>query len=168
MSHFARTGYPSEGKRLDRVETIGKILSITLLTIFGSAAATVYLVDNNILPGFFGNAQVTYTSDSSTSASGNGFYVSPERRHSNATKYKAAERAVTNEEPLPGEYKSAIWGQSYDIASRPASGDSALLEDKIEYWRREYAAATESGRTRDADRAYRNYRELEDSAGMNK
>lgn len=150
------------------METIGKILSITLLTIFGSASAAVYLVDNNILPGFFGDAQVTYTSDSSTPVNSGGFHANTERRDNTVTRYKAFEKAVTDEEPLPGEYKGAIWGQSYDMdpAPRTARGDSALTEDRIAYWKKEYVEAIESGRTRDADRAYRNYRELEDSLGI--
>lgn len=44
------------------METIVKVLSITLLTIFSSAAATIYLVDSDIMPSLFGEPAV-YTSD---------------------------------------------------------------------------------------------------------
>ena len=42
------------------METVGKILSITLLTIFGAAATTVYLMDSGFLDSIVSNSPTTY------------------------------------------------------------------------------------------------------------
>ena len=153
------------------METIGKVLSLTLLTIFGSAAATVYLVDSDIMPSFFGKPAV-YTSDKTVEPEENVHSIkAPERkeRERQSLNYAVAEKETVE----AGEYNNIkpIWGQSYDAnpvtARRSAekareiasinSLDSIL--QNINYWNNEYSTARKEGRQAAAQSALRNYTE---------
>jgi len=152
-----------------RMETIGKVLSITLLTIFGSAAATVYLVDLNTMPSFLGKEPVTYTSDTSKPENDSSFYHASYYRERERFNY--AEPVEESDEPDDYSDVSPIWGQSYD--SDPASPHSSAerarrlarensidsLKKNIEYWNGQYEKTLKSGRSGNADTAYRNYSE---------
>ena len=159
-----------------KMETIGKVLSITLLTIFGSAAATVYLVDSNIMPSFMGKNPVSYTSDTSKPQNDSRFYhVSYYRERA---RFKYAEPVEESDEPEHYSDVSPIWGQSYD--SKPASPSSSeerarrlarensidSLKKNIEYWNGQYEKALKSGRSGNADTAYRNYAEYMEALGL--
>jgi hypothetical protein len=151
------------------METIGKVLCITLLTIFGSAATTVYLVDSDILPSYLDKPAPVYTSDTKPEEK-------PSGRHTVAS-YKVSEKinyAEAQEESYEAaEYSGVkpIWGQSYD--SSPAS--SYRIEERardlarnnsvesiiqnIDYWGGQYSNAVNAGRQTSADHALRNYSE---------
>jgi len=154
------------------METIGKILSITLLTIFGSAAGAIYLVDNDVLSSIFETGPVTYTSDSKTDMPDETFYQTPdepgERRE------YASLQPTRPQETIPeGPHKGAIWGQTYGTADGGAGNDGAhrlagqstadSLRRNREYWKNEYAAAKNEGRTSDANKAYKKYLEYEEA-----
>jgi hypothetical protein len=157
------------------METIGKVLSLTLLTIFGSAAATVYLVDSDIMPSFFGKPAV-YTSDKTVRSEENVHSIkAPERKERERQSLNYA--VVEKETVEAGEYNNIkpIWGQSYDAnpvtARRSAekareiasinSLDSIL--QNMNYWNNEYSTAQKEGRQAAAQSALRNYTEYKEA-----
>jgi hypothetical protein len=151
------------------METIGKVLCITLLTVFGSAAATVYLVDSDILPSYLDKPAAVYTSDIKPGER-------PAERHTVAS-YRVREKinyAEAEEESYDAaEYSDVkpIWGQSYD--ARPASSYRSeerareiarnnsvdSIVQNIDYWSDQYSNAVNAGRQASADNALRNYSE---------
>lgn len=151
------------------METVGKILSITLLTIFGSAAATVYMVDTNFLSSFLGTAPVTYTSDIEDTQPYEDFPEALYYREQQKTEYVEAQKQVdridySNED-------NAVWGQNYNTkpsASEYVNQKTAKLaeENSIEslkenmnYWSGEYKKAVKYRKSRSANLAYKNYLE---------
>lgn len=156
------------------METIGKILSITLLTIFGSAAGAIYLVDNGILSSIFENTPAVYTSDSKTDMDDETFYHAPSEENRERREYASLKPSKPAEEALPkGPHKSAIWGQTYgsvetgqgsSSAYRLAGGSTAdSLRRNSEYWKNRYDEARNAGRTSEAKEAYRKYVEYEEA-----
>lgn len=155
------------------METIGKILSITLLTIFGSAAGAIYLVDNDILSSIFETAPATYTSDSKTDMPDESFYHTPPEPRTERREYASLKPSRPQETVPEGPHKSAIWGQTYGTVDSGAGNDGAYrlaggstadsLRRNSEYWKNEYAAAKNEGRTSDAKRAYKKYLEYEEA-----
>lgn len=156
------------------METIGKILSITLLTIFGSAAGAIYLVDNDILSSIFENTPAVYTSDSKTDMDDETFYHAPPEENRERREYASLKPSKPVEEALPeGPHKSAIWGQTYgsvetgqgsSSAYRLAGGNTAdSLRRNSEYWKNRYDEARNAGRTSEAKEAYRKYVEYEEA-----
>lgn len=155
------------------METIGKILSITILTIFGSAAGTIYLVDNGILSSVFETAPVTYTSDSKTDMPDEAFYQTPSKPRGERREYASLKPTRPEETTPEGPHKGAIWGQTYGAvdgggenggAYRLAGGSTAdSLRRSSEYWKNEYAAAKNEGRTGDAEKAHRKHLEYEEA-----
>ena len=155
------------------METIGKILSITLLTIFGSAAGAIYLVDNDILSSIFETVPATYTSDSKTDMPDETFYQPPAEPRGERREYASLKPKRPQETIPEGPHKSAIWGQTYGTVDGGAGSDSAYrlagqstadsLRRNREYWKNEYAAAKSEGRTGDANKAYKKYLEYEEA-----
>lgn len=154
-------------KEAGQMETIGKILSITLLTIFGSAAATVYLVDSNFLTSVLGSAPVTYSSDTEDIEVYDDFPEASRYRESQKTRYVEIQSQTD-----PTDYSSennTIWGQSYDTtpsasvhtsqrAAQLAQENTAgSLEEKMDYWNERYKKAVKYGESGSADLAYKNY-----------
>lgn len=155
------------------METIGKIISITLLTIFGSAAGAIYLVDNGILSSIFDTVPVTYTSDSKTDMPDETFYQTPAETETERREYASLKPTRPQESIPEGPHKSAIWGQTYGTVDGGAGNDSAYrlaggstadsLRRNSDYWKNEYTAAKSEGRTSDANKAYRKYLEYEEA-----
>ena len=149
------------------MEAIGKILSITLLTIFGSAAAAVYLVDSDIMPSFLDRTPVIYTSDTrepEKDIDSHGVSYTRERERINYAEVREESEGVE-------EYSNVkpIWGQSYDTdpassrsgnerARRISEDDSinSILEN-MEYWNGRYHSEVRSGTSESAESALRNY-----------
>lgn len=161
------------------METIVKVLSITLLTIFGSAAATIYLVDSDIMPSLFGEPAV-YTSDKTVQPEESAYiyadtYKVPERRE--GLRESMNYTIVKEETGDVGEYSSVkpIWGQSYDAdtattrrsterareIARSSSIDSII--QNINYWNDQYSAARRDGKEGAAQYAHRNYTEYKEA-----
>lgn len=155
------------------METIGKILSITLLTIFGSAAGAIYLVDNGVLSSIFETAPATYTSDSKTDMPDETFYQTPSEPGSERREYASLKHTRPQEAIPEGPHEGTIWGQTYGTVDSGAGNDGAYrlagrstasaLRRSSEYWRNEYVAAKNEGRTSDAKKAYRKYLEYEEA-----
>ncbi|MFI5322202.1 MAG: hypothetical protein ACHQ6U_01430 [Thermodesulfobacteriota bacterium] len=148
------------------METIGKVLSIVLLTIFGSAAATVYLVDSNNMPSFLGTAPAGYISDKGEPENDSKFFYDTNYR--DREKYNYAEPFVESDDPEHYNDVKPIWGQTYDSgpiagtqrARELAEGNSRdSLKKNMEYWKARYDSDVKSGSFRGADTAYRNYSE---------
>jgi hypothetical protein len=147
------------------METIGKVLSIILLTFFGSAAATVYLVDSNKMPSFL-MAPVSYTSDKQKPDNDSKFFYDTARRGGEG--YDYSEAVVENEEPESPSDIKPIWGQTYDAdpvstysgARKIAEGNSIdSLRKDMQYRKARYVSAVKSGSFRKADTAFRNCKE---------
>ncbi len=154
------------------METIGKVLSLTLLTIFGSAAATVYLVDSNFFPSFLEKTPIVYTSDSRThdqdpaaKAPGISDHSKYRKRQSEAY-YEVSLKSRKN-----SEENDAIWGQSYDTAQSYTKSDRAVylasvnslasLNENLKHWNSQYKQARNLGQSRTANLAYSNYKDYE-------
>ncbi len=151
------------------METIGKVLSLTLLTIFGSAAATVYLIDSDVLPSYLDKPAV-YTSDTQTQntpAESRRVAVYRERER---TTYAESSEVIDE----PGEMSDVkpIWGQGYetDRHSSPHGTEERAIElartssvnsivENIDYWNNQYRKAVRAGKKESADKAFRNYSE---------
>ena len=158
------------------METIGKVLSITLLTIFGSAAATVYLIDSDILPSFLDKPGVVYTSDTKTQEKPADLQNVASYRERERIIY--AEEGEGNDEPEERSDIKPIWGQGYD--THPASSykseerarelaqsnsiDSII--ENIDYWNNQYYRSVKTGNRESADKAFRNYSEYTKALGM--
>ena len=158
------------------METIGKVLSLTLLTIFGSAAATVYLIDSDILPSYLDKPAVVYTSDTKTQEK--------PADSQNAASYRARERIIyaadveRNDEPEETSPVKPIWGQGYD--THPASSYSSekrarelarnnsldSIIENIEYWNNQYQRSVKTGNRESAGKAFRNYSEYTKALGI--
>jgi hypothetical protein len=151
------------------METIGKVLCITLLTVFGAAAATVYLVDSDILPSYLDKPAAVYTSDVKEHERPADLHNVSYSRERERINYADAEE----ESYEAGEYSGVkpIWGQSYDPrpASSPRSEERAWelarnnsvdsIMQKMDYWDNQYSNAVSAGRQASADNALRNYSE---------
>ena len=158
------------------METIGKVLSITLLTIFGSAAATVYLIDSDILPSFLDKPGVVYTSDTKTQEKPSDLQNVASYRERERIIY--AEEGEGNDEPEERSDIKPIWGQGYD--THPASsyrGEERAQElaqsnsidsiiENIDYWNNQYYRSVKTGNRESADKAFRNYSEYTKALGM--
>jgi|GEM_PF-1678973 len=157
------------------METIGKVLSLTLLTIFGSAAATVYLVDSNFFPSFLEKTPIVYTSDTRT------YEQEPTAKTpdiSNHSKYRKRQSGTyfevsSVENHKNSEENDAIWGQSYNIAKLPDKHQSdraiylasvnslASLKENLKLWNSQYKQARNLGQSRTANLAYSNYKDYQ-------
>lgn len=151
------------------METIGKILSITLLTIFGSAAATVYIIDSNYFASFVGSSPVTYTSEEIVYSATEDFSDSREYRERQKKKFVAVEK--NSDSVSYDTEETPIWGQNYSSgpdadeyknrrASNLARNNSIeSLRENMEYWSLQYRRAAEAGESRSANLAYKNYKD---------
>lgn len=155
------------------MEVIGKVLSLTLLTIFGSAAAAVYLVDSDFFPAFIQKTPVVYTSDTNNhekerAVKDPDIHKNTYYRKQQSQSYTKAAPGDTPQDTNPGQ---AIWGHSYTTAYSSAQSQSerALylasensldsLKDSLRLWNRQYKKALDKGQTQKANLAYKNYKD---------
>ncbi len=151
------------------METVGKILSITLLTIFGSAAATVYMVDSNFLTSFLGSAPVTYSSDTGDTRLYEDSPDASKYRERQKTKYVEVYRQ--HDRTDYDNEDSTIWGQNYNTNPSPSEysdrraaklaeeNSPESLAENMSYWNEQYKKEVKSGNSRSANLAYKNYLE---------
>lgn len=155
------------------METIGKVLSLTLLTIFGSAAGAIYLVESDFFPEFIEKTPIIYSSDSSTSKE----TVRPEiPKETVKTEYRMRRSETYYEVSAADSYdegrdKDALWTQSYDAKGLRGSSDRAqylasvnslsALQENLEHWQRQYKNARENGQKRTASLAYSNFKDYQ-------
>jgi len=154
------------------MEAIGKVLSLTLLTIFGSAAATVYMVDSDFFSSFLEKTPIVYTSDTNTYEQNR---VTEDPNIYKNTHYRKS-RSQTYIEVEPGERPSytndeqAIWGQSYDTSAYNQSeragylaSENSLdsLNENLRHWNKRYKKALDHGQSHTANLAYKNFKDYE-------
>lgn len=158
------------------METIGKVLSITLLTIFGSAAATVYLIDSDVLPSYLDKPAAVYTSDTKPKEKPADLHTVASYREREIILY--AEEGEVKDEPGERSDVKPIWGQSYD--AHPASSlkseerarelarnnSTDSLIENIDYWNNQYYLLVKTGNRESADKAFRNYSEYTKALGI--
>ena len=153
------------------METIGKVLSLTLLTIFGSAAATVYLVDSDFFPAFLEKTPIVYTSDTDKKQEEPIDQVLEIANHSESRKQNSETyfEVSSVDSPTNSGESDAIWGQSYNTAklSDKHQSDRAVylasvnslssLKQSLRHWNTQYKRARSQGQSRTANLAYSNY-----------
>ncbi len=160
------------------MEAIGKVLSITLLTIFGSAAATVYLIDSDIFPSYLEKPAAVYTSDTKPGEKPADLQTVASYRERERMIY--AEESEVKEEPEERSDAKSIWGQAYDThpasslkseerareLARNNSTDSII--ENIDYWNNQYNRSVKTGNRESADKAFRNYSEYKKALDIQK
>jgi hypothetical protein len=146
------------------METIAKLISLCLLSIFGAAVGITYLYD----PGFF---KSSLESDSlSTSQNYKTETINP----SNLSYYKKHLLEDSRVETQPPENTNPnsenLWTDTYDKprpseysplqeAKKLADKNSLnVLEEKMEYWYHRYQKALQSGQTQESNYAYAQYK----------
>lgn len=146
------------------METVGKILSITLLTIFGAAASTVYLVDTGFLDSVVSNSPATYISEENDNQYYGNYPDTTQKREKINTKFYEVEHEKDSANNTSGN--QALWGQEYNTSTSMTDKRASLLaksnsyealHEKMEYWSTQYREALKSGISEDADLAYKNY-----------
>jgi len=146
------------------METVGKILSITLLTIFGAAASTVYLMDSGFLDSVVSNPPTTYISEEKDNQYYGNYSDTPQNREKVETKFYKVEPERGPADNRNGN--QALWGQKYNTSTSLTEKRASLLaksnsyealHEKMEYWNMQYREAVKSGESEDADLAYKNY-----------
>ncbi len=147
------------------METISKILGLTLLTIFGSAAATVYMVDSDFFPSFFEETPATYTLDNSdieeVDLYDNIYYRKRQRSTYVEVEPDKSQPASKNKESVWGNDYNSIHSSSYvrsSIAYYLAQNNSLnSLKKTMKYWESQYNKALRSKNSKSANRAYKEY-----------
>ena len=146
------------------METIAKVISLSLLAIFGSAVGIIYLYD----PDLFESPS---KSDSVSNAKN---YETEAVDHANLSYYKkrllddsqAEIQPPNNTNPEPEKLWSDTFNKSesseYSLsqeAKRLANKNSLnALEEKMEYWYRQYHRSLNQAAQTEADNAYIKYR----------
>lgn len=138
------------------METIGKILSLTLFAMFGAAGAVIYFTDD-------GSPKPTIS-------------ISQLRREGaeprNDIDYSSYREQLRRSYVESGNYEdvgpqakgqNSLWTNSYEYTSetakRLAEGNSpSELRNKMDFWNREYQKALQSGNTKKANVAYSEYK----------
>jgi hypothetical protein len=157
------------------MEVIGKVLSLTLLTIFGSAAAAVYLVDSDFFPSFIAKTLVVYTSDTITPEKERAVQNPDILKNTYCRKHQSQAYIETapKETHLDTNDRQAIWGHSYTKAASSAQSQSERagylarensldsLKERLRYWNRRYRKAIDQGQTRTTDLAFQNFKDYE-------
>ncbi|MGH7849987.1 MAG: hypothetical protein ACREOP_06785 [Thermodesulfobacteriota bacterium] len=146
------------------METIGKVLSITLLTIFGSAAATVYLIDSNIVPSYLDKPAVVYTLDTKAREKPADLQNVASYRERERIIY--AEEGEVNDEPEERSDVKPIWGQGYDTYPASSLRSEERARELADYWNNQYYISVKTGNRESADKAFRNYSEYTKALGI--
>ncbi len=158
------------------METVGKILNITLLTVFGAAAATTYLVDSSFLSSLLNSPPTTCSSDKNyTKECVNYSDISVYReRHKN--EYMEVERNSYSAE-ISSENK-AVWGQKYGaypssfkqessrVSMLAESNSYEEIRENMEYRDKQFIQAVRTGRSSDAALVHQNYMEFRKALGI--
>ena len=154
------------------METIGKVLSITLLRIFGPAAAAVYMVDSDFFPSFLEKTPIVYTSYTNTYEQ-NRVMEDPDI-YKNTYYRKRRSRTyievVPEEMPLYTNDAQAIWGHGYNTSACNQSeragylaSENSLdsLKENLRHWNKRHKEALDQGQSRTAKLAYKNFKDYE-------
>ncbi len=139
------------------METIGKILSLTLLAIFGTAGTVIYFTDPANSPSFV-NERVTDSRQYESETDGAIDY-SAYREQLRKNYFETKQSSQTSS----GLGKQdSLWTNSYDTPSseaRKLAGDYSIgeLRESMNYWNDRYHKALLSEGTVDPNEAYIKY-----------
>jgi len=157
------------------METISKILSLTLLTIFGSAAATVYMVDSNFFPSFLEDTPTTYTSDNSDFEEMDLYDDTYYRKRQRMT---YMETEPDDSQPVYSSNKESVWGNKFNSTSSTSylrsgtaydlaqSNSLSSLKEDMKYWEIEYNKALRSKKSKSANKAYKQYQNYKQAVSI--
>ncbi|HWP90947.1 MAG TPA: hypothetical protein VNN20_01950 [Thermodesulfobacteriota bacterium] len=141
------------------METVGKILSLTLFAIFGAAGTVIYFTDHNPHTPII-------------SISRNQEVQSESNIDYSAYRKKLRKSYVQSETPIKTTLESpeakSLWTNSYhypsETAKRLAEANSlAELRDKMNFWNSQYHKALQSGNTQQANEAYIKYKDYKEA-----
>lgn len=146
------------------METIAKVISLSLLAIFGSAVGVTYLYD----PGFF------ESSPKSDSASNVQNYETEGVNHSSLSHYKERLLEDSQVETQPPKdtnpQPEKLWTDTYD---EPESSESSplqeakkladknslnVLEEEMDYWYKQYRRSLNQAAQTEKNDAYAKYK----------
>jgi hypothetical protein len=148
------------------METIGKILSLTLFVIFGAAAGVVYLADSDFSPeSLFKNDSVSNSNEYKD------IDVSSHRKRLLDNYLEERPSGETHSKP---QKQKELWTNTYDDSvtrystseevKRLAEENSlSELREKMDYWYDRYDKAIQSGRRQGANEAYRKYKNYKEA-----
>jgi len=141
------------------METVGKILSLTLFAIFGAAGTVIYFTDHS--PP---EAIISISRNQEVQHESNIDYVAYRKKLRKSYVESKTPANTTLESP---EAKS-LWANSYyypsETAKRLAEINSlAELRDKMNFWNSHYHKALQSGNAQQANEAYIKYKEYKEA-----
>jgi len=158
------------------METIGKVLSLTLLTIFGSAAATVYFVDSDFFEVFIeeksGESQSEKDRDQQKYS--NQLFDSSEQSERIRIEYFEQEPLIKME-PANQAKKQMIWSQSFNknqnsniYISKSLAQTNTLneLRNKMKFWQSQYKQFKTSGINYSREQAYNKYVQYREAVAL--
>jgi hypothetical protein len=145
------------------METIGKILSLTLLAIFGTAGTVIYFTDPGKSPSII-TQSVSHSRDSESEPDNNIDYSAYKEglsKHYFETENPAAKNSESQKQ-------HTLWTNTYDAPSREvrslAEGNSMnRLRENMNYWNNRYHEALRVGNRKGANDAYREYRNYKEA-----
>ena len=139
------------------METIGKILSLTLLAIFGTAGTVIYFTDPANSPSFFNERVADSRQYENETGEAVDYSAYRERLRKNYFETKQ-----TSQTSFGHQEQNSLWTNSYDTPSpgaRKLSNAYSIgeLREGMNYWNDRYHLALLSERTADANEAYIKY-----------
>jgi len=145
------------------METIGKILSLTLLAIFGTAGTVIYFTDPGHSPSII-NQSVSHSPDFESEPPTNIDYSA--YRESLRKNYFEAEHPVGKNSETQKQH--TLWTNTYDAPSGEvralAEGNSIDgLRENMNYWNNRYHEALRLGNRQEGNDAYRKYRNYKEA-----
>ncbi|MBI2487906.1 MAG: hypothetical protein HYW01_13390 [Deltaproteobacteria bacterium] len=140
------------------METIGKILSLTLLAIFGTAGTVIYFTDPSHSPSFL-NESVSDTRNFGSETS-NKIDYSAYRKRLRKNYFETEQPFEKNSEPRK---QQSLWTNTYDTPSQEVrrlveENSIGDLRENMNYWNNRYHETLRLEKKLEADEAYTRYR----------
>ena len=150
------------------METVGKILSLALLTILGSSAATIYLIDSNFISSFFSGE--TADSEYVTEYEEYDDFPSPSDMTTHRKRLTYFETSPPRDYYRDTSSKSKVWSQSFNDTQKNSFAESLkakklskqhsvrFLREKMISWKNDYDRLVETQKISQAREAYKQYK----------
>lgn len=154
------------------METIGKVLSLTLLIIFGSSAATVYFVDSDFFEVFIEEKPAEIGKDGQESL--NQLFNTSEQSERKRIEYFEQEPLITTDTANQAK-KQMVWNQSFSknqnssiyISKSLAQTDTLNeLRNKMKFWQSKYKQFRASGNNNSREQAYNKYVQYREAVAL--
>lgn len=138
------------------METIGKVLSLILLTVFGAAGAVIYLTDP-YSPGLgiIESISTSYKSESDSEIDYSAYRERLRKGYAETEPPKDADSESQEESLWTNTYR---YPPSPDARALAEENPITELSEKANYWKSRYHRALRSGKREEADEAYKRYR----------